>query len=417
VSVFYNIGIVFYGFLIRITAIFNEKAKLWVVGRKDIFSKIKSQLAAETRPVIWIHCASLGEFEQGRPIIDSLHRELKTYALVLTFFSPSGFEVRKNYPQADYIFYLPLDTSKNAKRFLTLVSPKIVIFVKYEFWLNYLKEIRKRAIPSVLMSAMFRRDQLFFKWYGQFYRQAIFTFQHIFVQDKTSVTLLNNIGVSAVTLAGDTRFDRVAEIAQHATHFPIIEKMVAGKFTLVAGSTWEKDEAIIADFFNRHKDNNLRLILAPHEINRRHLEQIEKQFQEPVLFFTQITEKTALENARVLIIDTIGILSSVYQYGKVVFIGGGFGKGIHNILEAATFGLPVIFGPNYRKFKEAVDLIRLKGGFSVKSAKEFDKIFEDFTNNSVLLTETSHINHSYVISNCGAQKSILDHIFNIQKNI
>ena len=416
-NTFYNIGIIFYGFLIRIAALFNEKAKLWVVGRKDIFSKIKSQLAAETRPVIWIHCASLGEFEQGRPIIDSLHRDLKTYALVLTFFSPSGFEVRKNYPQADYIFYLPLDTSKNAKRFLTLVNPKIVIFVKYEFWLNYLKEIRKREIPSILMSAVFRRNQLFFKWYGQFYRQAIFTFKHIFVQDKTSVTLLNNIGVSAVTLAGDTRFDRVSEIAQHATHFPVIEKMVAGKFTLVAGSTWEKDEAIIADFFNRHTDNNLRLILAPHEINRRHLEQIEKQFQEPVLFFTQITEKTALENSRILIIDTIGILSSVYQYGKVAYIGGGFGKGIHNILEAATFGMPVIFGPNYDKFKEAVDLIRLKGGFSVKSTKEFNEIFSNFINNRISLKEISQITHNYVMSNCGAQKMILDHIFNIQKNI
>ncbi len=416
-SILYNIGIVFYGFLIRVAALFNEKAKLWVVGRKDIFSKIKSQLDAETRPVIWIHCASLGEFEQGRPIIDSLHRDLKTYALVLTFFSPSGFEIRKNYPQADYIFYLPLDTSKNAKRFLTLVNPKIVIFVKYEFWLNYLNEIRKRDIPSVLMSAIFRPNQLFFKWYGQFYRQAVFTFKHIFVQDKISVTLLNNIGVSSVTVAGDTRFDRVAEIAQHATHFPVIEKMIAGKFTLVAGSTWEKDEAIIADFLSRHTDKNLRLILAPHEIGRWHLEQIEKLFQEPVLFFSQITEKTTLENSRVLIIDTIGILSSVYQYGKIAFIGGGFGKGIHNILEAATFGLPVIFGPNYGKFKEAIDLIGLKGAFPVKTAEEFDNILENFINHRDFLTQTSHVLHSYVKSNCGAQKMILDHIFNIQKNI
>ncbi len=414
---FYNIGIAFFGFSIKIAALFKDKAKLWIAGRKDVFNKIETELQNETRPIVWIHCSSLGEFEQGRPVIESLHRNMKANALVLTFFSPSGYEIRKNYPQTDYIFYLPLDTPKNAKRFLNLLKPAFTIFVKYEFWLNYLNEISKKQIPAILMSAKFRSNQLFFRWYGKFYRKAIFAFEHIFVQNKESLELLKNIGYTAVSVAGDTRFDRVAEIAENAKQFPVIEKFAANKFTLVAGSSWEKDEEIIAAFFNRYPDKNIRLIIAPHEINVRHLEQIKKQFSEKVLFFTQLTENSDLENSRILVVDTIGILSSIYQYGTIAYIGGGFGKGIHNVLEAATFGLPVIFGPNYHKFSEAEDLIEQRGAFPVNNGEEFNDKLSELLENRELLDSTGQISRKFVKANCGAQKMILDHIFNIQKNI
>ncbi|MCD6366109.1 MAG: 3-deoxy-D-manno-octulosonic acid transferase, partial [Bacteroidales bacterium] len=375
---FYNIGIGLYGFAIQFVALFNLKAKLWVAGRKQIFEKISNALSKETRPVIWIHCSSLGEFEQGRPIIESLHRDLKTHALVLTFFSPSGFEIRKDYDQADYVFYLPLDTPRNVKKFLGFVKPTLAVFVKYEFWLNYLNEIKKREIPAVLMSAKFRNDQLFFKSYGKFYRKSIFAFEHIFVQNEESRKLLNNIGYSQVSVAGDTRFDRVAEIAGNAKQFSEIQRFVGGGLVVIAGSTWEKDEDIIADFFNRHPDEDLKLILAPHEINQRHLEQIKRKFKETVFFYTEMRKSVPAKNVRILVVDTIGMLSSVYQYGSIAYIGGGFGKGIHNVLEPATFGMPVIFGTNYQKFSEAVDLIRLKGGFSIKNKTDLDEIISKF---------------------------------------
>ncbi len=415
---FYNIGIIFYGFSIWVAALFDDKAKLWIAGRKGIWNKIKHGLKNETRPIVWIHCSSLGEFEQGRPIIEALHRDLKTYALVLSFFSPSGYDVRKNYLQADYIFYLPLDTPKNAKQFLKLVKPVLAIFVKYEFWLNYLKEIRRQNIPTILMSAKFRPGQLFFRWYGKFYQKAIFAFEHIFVQNEESKMLLQNIGYSGVSVAGDTRFDRVMEIAKKAKQFIQIKQFTTDKFSLIAGSTWEKDETILSDFFNRNNNENLRLILAPHEINSRHLKQVKLKFNEPILFFSKLMmEDTIIENVRILVIDTIGILSSIYQYGTVAYIGGGFGKGIHNVLEAATFGLPTIFGPNYQKFSEAVDLIKLKGGFSIKTAIEFDKIVGNFLENKTFLEKASQISKKFIKSNCGAQKMIMDHIFNIQKNL
>lgn len=414
---FYNIGITLYGLSIRIAALFNPKAKLWIVGRKRIFSKIELKLKNEIRPIIWVHCSSLGEFEQGRPIIEALHHDLKTHALLLTFFSPSGYEIRKEYSQTDYVFYLPLDTPRNAKHFLTIVKPAIAIFVKYEFWLNYLNEISKRTIPAILMSAKFRSNQLFFKWYGKFYKKAIFTFEHIFVQNKESLKLLNEIGCSSVTIAGDTRFDRVVEIAEKAEQFPLIEQFIKGKFTIIAGSTWEKDEEIISDFFSQHSDENLRLILAPHEIHQRHLEQIEKRFQEPILFFTEITEKISLENSRIIIIDTIGMLSSIYQYGKIAYVGGGFGKGIHNILEAAAFGLPVVFGPNYHKFSEAVDLIELHGAFTINNGEDFKEMLNKLLDDSELLKSASQISKEFVKANCGAKKRILYHIFNNQKKV
>ncbi len=414
---FYNIGIGFYGFAIRLAALFNPKAKLWLAGRKQILKKIGNELKAENRPVIWIHCSSLGEFEQGRPIIESLHRDMKTHALVLTFFSPSGFEVRKDYNQADYVFYLPLDTPKNVRKFLDFVKPALTVFVKYEFWLNYLNEIKKREIPAILMSAKFRSSQLFFKSYGQFYRKSIFAFEHIFVQDEVSKKLLNTIGYLQVSVAGDTRFDRVAEIAKNVRQFPEIQSFVSDKFVIVAGSTWEKDEDIIAGFLSRHPDEDFKLILAPHEINQHHLDQIKRKFKEPVLFYTGIEKSISAKNVRVLVIDTIGMLSSVYQYGSIAYIGGGFGKGIHNILEPATFGMPVIFGTNYQKFSEPVDLIRLKGGFSIKNEMDFDEIVSKFMSDKLLLKETGRISHAFVLKNCGAKKMILDHIFNIQKKV
>ncbi len=413
----YNIGIILYGFVIRLMSLFNSKAKLWVAGRKQLLDKINNGLSKETRPAIWVHCSSLGEFEQGRPVIEGIRENNSGVAIVLTFFSPSGYEIRKNYPVADYVFYLPLDTRSQAKRFLDIVHPTIAVFVKYEFWLNYLSEIKKREIPAILMSAKFRKEQLFFKNYGKFYRKAIFAFEHIFVQNEASKNLLNNIGYSQVSVAGDTRFDRVAEIAKNTKQFTDIQDFVGGDFVIVAGSTWEKDETIIAGFFNRHPDKNIKLILAPHEINQHHLEQIKQKFKEPVLFYTEMEKNIPEKNIRILIIDTIGILSSVYQYGSIAYIGGGFGKGIHNVLEPATFGMPVIFGTNYQKFSEAINLIRLKGGFSIKNETDFNMIVDKFLNDSELLEKTSHISQAFVLENCGAKKMVLDHILNIQKKL
>lgn len=415
---FYNIGIILYGLMIQIISLFNPKAKLWLSGRKNILDKITTTLQNENRPVIWFHCASLGEFEQGRPILDTIYQKYSEYAIVLTFFSPSGYEVRKNYKQADYIFYLPMDTVKNAKRFLAIVKPSIAVFVKYEFWLNYLNEITKQKIPAVLISAKFRYNQLFFKWYGRFYQKAIFAFEHIFVQDQTSYNLLKKINYPFVTVSGDTRFDRVVEIAKNPKEIPVLNQFTEEKFTIIAGSTWEKDEEIIANFFQKHQEKKLRLIIAPHEVYQKHLYQIKDLFKEPVLFYSQLIKKSQQTvTSRIILIDKIGLLSSVYQYGTIAYVGGGFGKGIHNILEPATFGLPVVFGPNYHKFNEATELIRHKGGFSVKDKYEFDSCIERLFTNEKLLKDTGTNSKFFVRDNCGAKQKILAYILNIQKKI
>jgi 3-deoxy-D-manno-octulosonic-acid transferase len=354
--------------------------------------------------IIWFHAASLGEFEQGRPVMEAFRKKYPSYKILLTFFSPSGYEIRKNYEGADYIFYLPIDTPGNAKRFITLVNPKIVVFIKYEFWFNYIRILHQKQVPLFIISAIFRKEQYFFKWYGSWFRKMLSKFTFFFVQNDESLELLKSIGIEKVMKSGDTRFDRVKEIASNKKSFPLIEKFAAGYKVLLAGSSWPPDEAIIQKL---PEDKARKIIIAPHEIHEEHIAAIENRLgKEKTLRYSKADE-TSILTAEILIVDGMGFLSSLYQYCDVAYIGGGFGKAIHNILEAVTFGKPVIFGPAYHKFKEAVDLIELGGAFTVKNEQEFITIFGKLNSDREFYDRASAICKAYVKENCGATESIL----------
>ncbi len=399
----YNLGIRVYYFLILFASVFNKKARLWIRGRKEIFNQISSKIDPDSH-IIWFHCSSLGEFEQGRPVMEKIREILPGRKILLTFFSPSGYEIRKNYPGADYIFYLPLDTRRNAARFLNIIKPESSFFIKYEFWFHYLSQLKKMKTKVYLISGIFRSRQVFFKFYGRWFRKILRSFTHLFVQNEESASLLKTIGFGNVTVSGDTRFDRVYTIARKAVEFPLIRSFCSGKMTLIAGSTWSSDEEIIVRFINENK-LPVRFILAPHEIHERGIRQLQESIKGKTTRYSSISE-SEINDADVLIIDTIGILSSVYQYGNIAYIGGGFGKGIHNILEAATFGLPVIFGPNFKKFREANDLIKLNGAFSIEKYDDFNKIINALLTDQHLLNAASENTKNYVRSNLGATDTI-----------
>ncbi|NWJ52050.1 MAG: 3-deoxy-D-manno-octulosonic acid transferase [Bacteroidetes bacterium] len=403
-NILYQLSIQIYTLIIRIAAIFNPKAKLWISGRKDIFEKLEQKLAGNTHPLIWLHCASLGEFEQGRPIIESLKEQLPETRILLTFFSPSGYEVRKNYAEADYIFYLPADTIGNAKRFIKIVNPKAVIFVKYEFWFNYIQQLSKRDIPIIIVSAIFRPTQHFFKSYGGWFRKGLAKINHFYVQTEESATLLQSIDINQVTISGDTRFDRVAAIAAQCKSFPLIEQFKGDHKIFLAGSSWPADEVLINTLYQEKL--NLKYIIAPHEVHEEHIKAIEKQFSGATLRYSQANTAN-ISQAEVLIIDSIGILSHLYQYAYIAYIGGAFGKGLHNILEAATFGKPVIFGPNYEKFKEAKDLIANGGAFCIHNAEELIKQTSQLLSNEQVYHEASQQCLTYVNSMKGATQLIV----------
>jgi 3-deoxy-D-manno-octulosonic-acid transferase len=369
---FYNLSIWVYSLLIRIASPFNTKAKQWITGRKNIFSLIEKALKKDDK-IAWFHASSLGEFEQGRPVIESFREKHPEFKIFLTFFSPSGYEVRKNYPGADYVFYLPIDSPANAKKFIELVNPTIAFFVKYEFWHHYLKQLNKHHIPTYIFSAIFREKQLFFKWYGTWYKKMLHYFTKIYVQNENSKQLLKLIDVNQVEVGGDTRFDRVYNLAKAAKPIELIKSFTGDNQVIVAGSTWEKDEALIAEFAQKN-NKNLKWIIAPHEIHKAHINKIISLFSIPTLKFSEATPEN-IHTTNILIIDSIGILSSLYQYGTFAYIGGGFGVGIHNTLEAATYGLPVVFGPNYKRFNEACELIELSSAFSIANYKEVESIF------------------------------------------
>jgi len=390
----YNIGIVIYGLLLRLVSLFNAKAKLFVIGRENIFDKIQQKININDRP-IWFHFASLGEFEQGRPVLEKLKADFPLQRIVVTFFSPSGYEVRKNYALAD-VFYLPLDTASNAKKFINSVNPKFAVFTKYEFWYHYFNELHKKQIPLYLISGIFRSDQVFFKWYGSFYRGILKFVTHFFVQNEESVSLLKGIGINNVSLSGDTRFDRVYENAQHPKKLELIEQFCGADNVFIAGSTWLPDEKLLVSLIERYPD--WKFIIAPHEIGISHIEEIEKLFPTAAKY-SQLKANTS----QVLIIDNIGMLSSLYQYASVAYIGGGFGAGIHNTLEAAAFGLPVIFGPKYDKFQEAKDLIAIGAAKNITTAGELISAFEFFKAN-----ETASANaKKYVMQKKGATEMII----------
>jgi len=404
----YNLSIYLYIFYIRLGALFNAKAKLMISGRKNIFAKLKSTINTNQSPIVWFHCASLGEFEQGRPMMEKLKIQQPDTKILLTFFSPSGYEVRKNYSGADYIFYLPMDTPSNVKKFIEIVKPQKVFFVKYEFWFNYLSELKNRNIPTYLVSGIFREDHHFFKSTGGWFRKQLSSFTHFFLQDIKSVELLNSIGYKNVTLCGDTRFDRVFEVAKNAIQLDLVKLFVGDSKTIILGSSWLEDEKIVQSLKLESLpagQAGLKLIIAPHEIDEKHIVSIESQFPGKNLRYSNANENNVKE-AHVLIIDNIGMLSSLYQYGTIAFVGGGFGKGIHNILEAAAFGLPVIFGPNYHKFAEAKELIKLGGAFSIKDVSEFEKTILLLSDEQVLKT-ASQISRMYVHGKVGATDKIL----------
>lgn len=402
----YNTGIFLFAVTMRLLSPFNSKVKLMVKGWKGWEEKLKGN-AGEGSKNIWVHCASLGEFEQGRPLIEELRTREPGCRIILSFFSPSGYEIRKNYQGADYVCYLPPDTRRNAARFIRAAVPSAVIFVKYEFWNNYISAIRRRNIPLYLVSGIFRPDQHFFRWYGGFFRKMLFRFTHIFVQDQRSESLLKSAGVSNVTIAGDTRFDRVMQIAASARNIPALEAFRGKDRLFLAGSSWPPDEEIISRYILSHEDS-LKWVFAPHEIDKANIERLEKLLGENVVRFSEFTEPGT--DARVMIIDNMGMLSSAYRYADIAAVGGGFGKGIHNVLEPACWGIPVLFGPNYANFREAVDLIELGGARSYCNYEEFVAAFEALSGNAELYRNAADSAGRYVRENAGATGKIVDQI-------
>jgi len=369
----YDIGIGLYTLLLHIISPFHRKARLWVEGRKRLFSHIEQTVEKDTKP-IWFHFASLGEFEQGRSVMEAIKKKYPNEKIIITFFSPSGYEIRKNTPLADYVFYLPTDTANHARKFLDTVKPKFAVFTKYEYWYHYFRELKKRDIPLFLISAIFREEQVFFKWYGGFFRGILKNVRFFFAQNNDAVLWLRAIRIRQAGLAGDTRFDRVVELPKQRRIIPEVEQFLTGQErVLVAGSTWAPDERLLVELLAAQK--GWKMILAPHEIHEAHLQEIKQLFPE-ALFFSRFAEYTAveIEKASVLVIDNIGMLSALYGYGQLAYIGGGFGVGIHNTLEAATYGIPVVFGPNYARFQEAVDLIAIGSGFPVAHAEELQRV-------------------------------------------
>jgi 3-deoxy-D-manno-octulosonic-acid transferase len=406
-KVLYNLGIFLFTALANLLAPFNSKAKLWVNGRKDWERKISEKINPGDR-TMWIHCASLGEFEQGRPVIEEIKKKEPGLKIILTFFSPSGYEIRKNYSQADCILYLPVDSPRNAAKFIKLIRPEFAIFVKYEFWNNYISELHENKIPFYLISGIFREEQHFFKWYGFFFRAMLRKFDKMFVQDNRSLELLSGIGLTNAVLAGDTRFDRVVQLTETARDIPEIEKFRGKEKLFLAGSSWRPDEEIIAQYINLFPDK-MKWIFAPHEIDKSNIDRLEKLFKVPSVRFSQFNENSS--DARVLIIDNIGMLSSAYKYANISAIGGGFGKGIHNILEPACWSVPVIFGPNYKKFREAVELINEKGAMTFDSFGNFSDILNNWLSDEQFYLKSAKTSGEYVKKNTGATPLIIKEIF------
>lgn len=406
----YNLAITIYGLIIRVAAIFSKgKAKDFVQGRKGLFSVLADfKKKQEGKAIIWIHAASLGEFEQGRPIIEAIKKTQPEKAILLTFFSPSGYNIRHNYDQADGVTYMPLDTPSNATRFLDIVQPSLAIFIKYEFWLNHLNVLHDRGIPHYLISAKFRANQLFFKSYGGAFKKALANFTKIFVQDEASQVLLQDIGIAS-EVTGDTRIDRVVQIAKEAKQIPLIDAFVQGKKALVIGSSWPQDEALLLPLINQIVPMDMPVIIAPHEIDDKHVQQIEQQLLVPTCRYSDLTLDNAAQY-RVVIINNIGMLSALYQYGHIAYIGGGLGKGIHNTLEPAAFDLPIIFGPKHQKFPEAVYLAQHGGGFSISTFEELKTIFESLST-AEHYELASQVTRSFVQQNKGATALVIKGIF------
>ncbi len=404
----YNLGIYVYLFAVRLAALFSRKPAQMVQGHREVFDLLRSKVDRNAR-YIWFHAASLGEFEQGRPLIERIRKEHPEYKIVQTFFSPSGYEVRKNYDGADIVCYLPFDTPRNVRRFLDLLNPCMVFFVKYEFWQNYLNVLHKRGIPTYSVSSIFRPDQIFFRSYGKGYAKILKTFKHLFVQNEESRELLRQAGVgqNQISIVGDTRFDRVLDICHAAKQLPLVEKFKGDALTFVAGSSWGPDEDIFIKYFNEHPE--MKLVIAPHVVSDSHLKEIRDKLNRPCIRYTEATEENVTK-ADCLIIDCYGLLSSIYRYGEISYIGGGFGVGIHNVLEAAVYGIPVIFGPNNKKFREAQHLLAEKGGFEITDYEDFETLMNRFLSDESYLKQSGQAAGDYVSGHAGATDKIMKQI-------
>lgn len=401
----YNFLLSICGFLLHAVSLFNAKAKNFVDGRKNIFKKLNEVFAPDLSPVIWVHCASLGEFEQGRPLIEAFKKEFTEHKILLTFFSPSGYEVRKNYDKADYVFYLPLDTLANATRFIAITKPVLAVFIKYEYWHNYCTQLKNHFIPILSVSSIFRSEQIFFQPIGGFHRRILNNFSHFFVQNDESVKLLKSIGINHCTVAGDTRFDRVFQIVKQAERIPEAENFKGTDKIFVIGSCWPEDLDVLIPFINE-KYYQLKFIIAPHEIHESALKELEGSLQVKSIRFSQVGDKN-IEDYQVLIIDNIGMLARLYRYGEFAYIGGAFGKGLHNILEAACYGVPIFFGNrNYEKFEEAKKLIMRGGAFEVSDYPDFKSKYEmiNLPENFLLACE---VTRQFVEENLGATEKIM----------
>lgn len=399
----YSFVIYIYLLAVKIVSLFNKKVRLMVNGHAAVF-KILRENIKEGEPYIWFHAASLGEFEQGRPLMERIRRQYPEYKILLTFFSPSGYEVRKNYEGADVICYLPFDTPRNVKRFLNIANPCMAFFIKYAFWQNYLKALQRRHIPVYSVSSIFRREQIFFRWYGGRYYKVLTRFTHLFVQNEVSKELLGKLGIRNVTVVGDTRFDRVMEIMQQAKQLPLVEAFKQDYTVFVAGSSWPPDEDLFIEYFNAHPE--LKLIIAPHVIGESHLSEIIGKLKRPYLRYTQANEEN-VKQADCLIIDCYGLLSSIYRYGEIAYIGGGFGVGIHNVLEAAVYGVPVMFGPNNKRFREAQQLLQSGGGFEIHDETDFNALTDKLLTDATFLKQAGDAAGHYVKGNAGAADKVL----------
>ena len=418
----YNLIIILASQIVKLLALFNPKIKLFVNGRKNVFSILKSKIAL-TDKTIWFHAASLGEYEQGLPVIEKIKIQHPNHKIVITFFSPSGYEVRKNNTVADVTVYLPLDTKSNAQQFLKLVHPEMVFFIKYEFWPNYLNQIKNLNIKTYLISGIFRENQAFFKWYGGFYRNALKTFDYFFVQNESSKKLLQSINFNNVKISGDTRFDRVVSILERDNSLDFIQQFKGnssntGMTTIVIGSSWPKDESLLINYINK-SSNNLKFIIAPHNIKSEQIANLKSQITKKTILFSEFENFNAVRTSRdlslrdynIFIIDTIGILTKIYSYADIAYVGGGFGNpGVHNILEPATFGIPIVIGPNYSHFAEATALVHQEGCISISNQNELNEALDNLISNKDIRHEKGHICATFVQMNKGATDTILKNI-------
>ena len=404
-SLLYNFLV--WGFigLAKFTALFNAKARAFVNGRKDLFSKLIENFEGVSEKLIWFHCASLGEFEQGRPILERLKADFPRHKILLTFFSPSGYEVRKNYPAADFVFYLPYDLPGNAHRFISITKPALAIFIKYEFWPNYFSELKRQNVPIISVSSIFREEQIFFKFYGGFMRKSLQSVNHFFVQNQNSAILLSSLGLTNISISGDTRFDRVFQITQNLQENFIAKKFKADQPCWVVGSCWPADMEMLTNFINVNR-GKLKFILAPHEISQEFTDKIIASLEVKSVLYSQTNADFA--NASVLIIDNVGLLSQLYRYGDFAYVGGGFGKGLHNILEAACYGIPIFFGNgNYQKFQEAVDLIAQGGAFAVSGFEDLKSNYDSLAGEAGNYVAACNASRNYVSMKLGAAEIIL----------